>query len=67
MLGDYSEQTQRFECLQLGCDLDEFCDCTTCMCCSVCCSECSCKFAASDPNVVMEKILGLGDDKYRYY
>jgi len=62
---DYSDFAERFECLQLGCDLDELCDCAACKCCSECNSKCSCEFAVSDPNKVMERILGLGDDNYR--
>ena len=65
-IGDYSAHEERFECLQLGCDLDQNCDCAWCQCCSECSKKCTCDFAVTEPNQVMAKILGLGDDKYRY-
>jgi hypothetical protein len=66
--GDYSaDNEERFECLQLGCDLLQVCDCARCSCCSECNRSCTCEFAASEPDAVMEKILGVGDAKYRYF
>ena len=35
-IGDYSDHEERFECLQLGCDLDQNCDCAWYQCCTEC-------------------------------
>ena len=62
---DYSVCTEeRFECLQIGCDLGDNCDCEACTCCSNCTNECSCQFSLKNDDEVLKNLLQLGDESY---
>ena len=65
-LVDYSEPTALVSCERATCELVRVCQCSKCCCCSYCNSQCCCPFSVSSSNEVMEKILGLGDNSYRY-
>ena len=41
------------------------CLCSLCSCCSVCTSKCTCPVAQTDPNLKINELLGLGDEKYK--
>ena len=62
---DYSVVTEeRFECLEIGCDLGDNCNCESCACCSNCANECSCQFSVKDDDEVLKNLLQLGDEYY---
>ena len=65
-LVDYSEHNSPVSCEDAGCEDIKICQCSLCCCCSNCSNLCCCQFSVSSPNAVMEKILRLGDDSYRY-
>ena len=42
------------------------CQCSACKCYSSCSDKCQCQFSIHDDARMVERILGLGDDSYRY-
>ena len=61
---DYSSRSERYECVQIGCDLLDMCDCEACTCCSTCTKLCPCVAACKDPDLVLKGLLKLGDVNY---
>ena len=61
---DYTNRSERFECMQIGCDVLEMCDCEACTCCSTCTNLCPCVTACKDPDSVLKGLLELGDANY---
>ena len=63
---DYSEEVISQNCDDAGCEVLEFCQCSLCKCCTVCSEQCYCPRANKELNSVMERILSLGDNNYRF-
>ena len=42
------------------------CQCSACKCCSSCSDKCQCQLSIHDDTRMVERILGFGDDRYRY-
>ena len=63
---DYSADANPQDCQDAGCELLDVCGCTLCKCCTVCTEQCICSKSSKDPNSIMESILDLGDDTYRF-
>ena len=56
---------ERFECLQIGCNSVDKCDCDSCSCCSTCSNMCSCIYAIKNQDLVLKEILKVGDVTYQ--
>ena len=63
---DYTNRSERFECMQIGCDVLEMCDCEACTCCSTCTNLCPCVAACRDPDLFLKGPLKLGDSHYSH-
>lgn len=64
---DYTTEASKKSCVDVGCENLEFCCCSLCSCCCVCAVTCTCtKAGDGDPDVVVENILGLGGDEFRF-
>ena len=64
-LVEYVTEIVPSHCSEIHCEENEFCNCSMCLCCSVCASGCSCPLATSDPNKKVAQLLGFGDTNYR--
>ena len=62
---DYTKQIDVLECTD-ECANMKACQCSACGCCTGCSDVCQCQFSSKVNNRVLENILGLGDEKYRY-
>jgi len=62
---DFTAEPMNEDCQDAGCELEQFCQCTLCKCCTPCTEKCTCPKAKKDVNSKMEVILGLGDESYR--
>ena len=62
---DYTCNEAVVDC-HLNCEVTRLCKCSLCSCCSECSEKCECTFSVKKVDEVMESILGLGDDNYRY-
>ena len=65
-LVDYSTEPIVQDCEDAGCELSLTCLCSLCKCCTSCSDKCMCLKASSCPDMVVQRILGLGDDRFMY-
>ena len=63
---EYVQDLAFKSCENLDCENSLFCRCSQCECCSVCSNSCKCPKATKDVNKIMEQILDLGDENYRF-
>ena len=65
ILGVYTVPAAERVCSE-DCKQEKQCNCSSCICCSVCSEACSCPWSLVDPDEKLAEILGLASGDYRF-